>query len=488
MIARFSKDVAVYGGTDFALKLIQFAAIPLIAQALSLVEFGAYALLQVVVLLGGVLVNLGTSWAVQRFYFDADYKGRARATLVTTGLAQIIAMGLFFLAVSAGLVASGIIAVPGVGGSVVIPILALLIVLPEQLSQYCMDLSRLKFRAWSFVALAVIKNLLGFLVGLYLLIVADLGLAGLLIGSLAGAWLAVPLGVWLIRDDLAPRVSREHQQALIRFGGPFVLTATAFWLFTSSDRWLLARFATVADVGLFSIAFKFASVMSMVIAAFHQAWIPTAMRMALEDPAHRAKFARVAVAWLFLLSFVALGLALFASDILRVMTPRPYWDAGPSLIMAAVALGLSGTIQVTSLGVTLEKRTGLVATGTWIAAALNIGLNLLLIPGMGALGSAFSLVLTYAYLTCFYWYWSQRLHRIPVNYAHLSFGLAVLLSCLLALALPEAEAFAVRPTLFKALVLGLVLAAAARLRLFASLARPELALVRGAGPDRLPVE
>lgn len=438
MLNRLGKDVAVYGGADLVFKLLQFLVIPIYTQRLSVAEFGILALLQVSGLLAGIAINLGVSYSVQRFYFDAGIDEARRPVLVTTGLAQLIVSGTLILSVL-GLLLHGNQAQLATEYQLAwsLVLVALLTVLPDQVAQYSLDTARLQFSPLRFCLIALVKNAIGLLLGLWLLLQHDMGVLGLLVGNLAAALLAAPLGLWLIRQDLTLRIDRSYVAMMLRFGGPFVFTAAAYWVFASMDRWLLAEFSDPVQVGLFSIAFKFASVLTLVVTAFHQAWIPIAMRMARDDPEYRRRFAAIFNAWFFVLALMALGLALFADEVMMLLTPEPYWAAAPVMAIGAAAIAISGTTQITSLGLTLEKRTFSIALGAWLAAVANVLLNILLIPRLGASGSAIATLIAYALLTLFFLWGSQRHHPLPLHYGRLSYGLLIVAAALAAPLIPD---------------------------------------------------
>ena len=438
MLNRLGKDVAVYGGADFVFKLLQFVVIPIYSQRLSVAEFGILALLQVSALLAGIVINLGVSYSVQRFYFDADIPEERRPALVTTGLVQLLVSGTLILSLLGLLLHynQGQLATEYQLPWALV-LVALLTVLPDQVAQYSLDTSRLQFSPLRFCLIALVKNAVGLLLGLWLLLQHDMGVLGLLAGNLAAALLAAPLGLWLIRQDLTLRIDRSYVVMMLRFGGPFIFTAAAYWVFASMDRWLLAELSDAVQVGLFSIAFKFASVLTLVITAFHQAWIPVAMRMARDDPNYRQLFAAIFNAWFFLLALTALALALFADEVMMLLTPEPYWAAAPAMAIGAAAIAISGPTQITSLGLTLEKRTFSIALGAWLAAAANVLLNILLIPRLGATGSAIATLIAYALLTLFFLWGSQRHHPLPLHYGRLSYGLLIVAAALVAPLIPD---------------------------------------------------
>lgn len=439
-LERLGRDVAVYGGADLLFRLAQFVALPIYAYHLSVADFGILALLTVSATLLGMLVNLGVSNAIQRFYFDPDTGEAERPLLVSSALAQLLLTGILIVGTSLlvlAAVSDEIESAYGIAWPLVL--IALLTVLPEQIAQYCLDALRLQFAPLKFVAVALVKNLLGVLLGLWFLLGEGMGVAGLLLGPLLAAAGAAPLGLVMIRRDLVARIDPAAVRRVFHFGYPYVLAGAAYWVFGSMDRWMLIELADVEQVGLFSIAFKFATLLTFLIAAFGQAWSPIAYKMAAEEPRYREYFARILSLWFFALALVGLALALFAPEIMRLLTPRAYWPATPMLAIAAAGVVLYGTTLITAMGISLEKRTMLLSAAAWTAALANLAINLVLIPRFGGVGAAVATLLSYAVLTAMMLFWSQRLHPLPLEWGRLAFcGSIVGLSVAVA-AVPPAQ-------------------------------------------------
>lgn len=460
MLKALAKDVAIYGAGEFVFKFIAFAVFPIYAHVLSVAEFGIWALLQVTVLLLGYFASVGVSQAMQRYYFDAAAGEGREASIVSTGLVQLLASAV--VVTTGAMLAVWAFAAPlaaDYGIALPVALLALAAIVPDQLLQYCLDVLRIHFTPLKFLALSFAKNVIGTLVALYLLLVEGAGLAGLFVGLLAGSLAAVPIGLWLIRRDLAWHYSPVIGRALLAFGGPLVFTSVAHWVYTSLDRWMLAEMTTPEEVGLYSVAAKFATILTFVISAFAQAWTPFAIRMARDDPDHQAFFGRVLSLWSFAIAFGALGIALFAGEALTLLTPPVYWPATPIVPLLVAGVAIYGTTLVTALGITLAKRTSLFAIGTWLAAAINVGLNLVLIPRYGAVGTAAATLFAYFALTAFCLVSTQRLHPIPLERGKLCYS-AVLIGLAAASAAVDFGAFNVTGVIVKTGILLLALAGA----------------------------
>jgi O-antigen/teichoic acid export membrane protein len=427
MLKKLVRDVAIYGSGDFAIKLLSFAVFPIYAHVFTVEQFGMMSLVTTTAGFVAIFLNMGSSHAVQRFYWDPGTKEAERPILVSTGLWMLIAGAVALTSVILLLVYS-------VRGPIlerygilwIFLLLALASNVPSEILQFSQNVLRLHFAPWRFTVVSACNNLFGVLLGLFFILYLDKGLTGLFLGGFTALTLSVPLGLWLIREELKPRFDTAWAVKLFQFGYPFLFSGLAYWIFGSLDRWMLSELSNNTEVGWYSIAFKLATAMVLVNSAFGQAWSPYAVKVYADDPDYRKVFSRVLSYLFFGLTMAGLGLSLFGREVLMLTTPEPYWNAATALGIVAMSMALAGTQQITGIGISLERRTHLFSVGAWTTAILNFLLNMILIPLWGATGAALATLMSYAALSGMYAYWTQQLHPIPLQKGKLTFSLVVL--------------------------------------------------------------
>ena len=166
-------------------------------------------------------------------------------------------------------------------------------------------------------------------------------------------------------------------------------------------------------MGLYSVAARLTAVMAFACTALSRAWSPRAYDIYTNDPHYPEIFSKMLVYVVIFFSFLAIGFSTFARDALRILaTPKFYnasWSVGP-LALGAVAYA---STQITASGIGLEKKTKYIMYFAWFTAAINLGLNLLLIPLYGHMGAAIATMISYFVLTIVYYIITQRLHPLP---------------------------------------------------------------------------
>ena len=423
IIHRLAKDVVIYGGSDFATKILTFVAFPIVAAALSPKGFGALELLLTIMGLLGVVVNCGLNNAVQRFYWDKDTLSTQQPAIVTSGLVAQLIFGVTAVIIGALMVLIFFPRVQTQGWPFtwIALVAALFVMALSQWSQYILDVTRLHFAPWRFFAIALISRLATVSFGLIAIVFWGLGIDGFLVAQAVVLLLVLPMAIWLIRKDVKLAwFDINRLKELVNFGYPFIFVGLAYWLFGSTDRWMLASMTSVEEVGIYSVAFRFASIVLFVSIAFGQAWSPIAIKIQTDHPEeYRAIFGEVLLLLFFLMLAVGGAVALFSGELINFIMPAEFITSSLPLSILCFGIVLQATQQVTAIGISIEKKTHLFAYIAWATAAVNFVLNWLLIPAFGATGAAWATLISYLILTISYTGFTQRLHPIIIPWGRL---------------------------------------------------------------------
>lgn len=288
----------------------------------------------------------------------------------------------------------------------------------SQWSQYILDVIRLHFAPWRFFVIALVSRVGTMLFGLVAVVSLGLGIDGLLVAQVIVLAFVLPVALLLIRKDINfSKINIIWFKELVQFGYPFIFASFAYWLFGSMDRWMLASMHSVEEVGIYSVAFRFASIVLFVSTAFGQAWSPIAMKIRTDHPdSYRIIYGQVLLLLAFVTLIVGGTLALFSGELISLIMPQEYLKSSLPLVILCFAIIFQSSQQVTAVGISLEKKTYIFARLAWLAAVINFIGNYILIPHFGASGAASATLISYIVLTVSYFYCTQKLHPIVVNW------------------------------------------------------------------------
>ncbi|MFQ5789632.1 MAG: polysaccharide biosynthesis C-terminal domain-containing protein, partial [Acidobacteriota bacterium] len=196
--------------------------------------------------------------------------------------------------------------------------------------------------------------------------------------------------------------------------------------------------ATRAEAGLYHVGYVFGTGVKFFLSPFELAWSPFVYSLLGQKDAPRtiARLATYATAVLFALGLV---LAVLAREILTFMTHPRFHEAHPVIPVVALAYVLQGLFIFTSIGIGISKKAYYYPILSFSAAAVNVGLNFLLIPRLGMMGAAWSTVAGYGLMAGLGITFSQRHYPIPFEWRRIGLlGLAGALAYGASLAAPPA--------------------------------------------------
>ena len=117
---------------------------------------------------------------------------------------------------------------------------------------------------------------------------------------------------------------------------------------------------------------------------------------------------------------LAVALAVYAGQIVALIAPPSYSPAATVVPLIVVAYALFGLYLMMVTGMGVSKRTVPMAWIGGAAAALNIGLNLLLIPIWGMQAAAATTVAANLVLVGGSWFYSQKVYPIPYDWSRIA--------------------------------------------------------------------
>lgn len=395
IIKRLGRDYVLYGlGLGFSHGL-PFLLLPVFTRILTPGEYGAVELLTSLGLVFASIMDMG-QLSAQGVYFFQNNPGQAgRSALVTSVFGLRGASGLAALALALPLapLLGRFFSLDGV--TVLSLGLALVAAYCFQVLLQGQDLLRLTARPYLYVAIAALHALLAS-TGAIGLIRAGLGYRGYFLGFAVASSLCAVVLWYSQRAFLAPvRQAWSRWRECLRFGLPLLPAALAMDVLCSVDRWLVARFLSPEELGLYAVAYRFALVMGMAVAAFRQAWFPIAMQSLWDEEGERL-FRDVSRYYLGAAVAGVLALTAAAPYLFRLMAPAQYASAAPLVGVLAWYPVCFGLYALVGCAILRAEKTWLAAVVTAAGAAANVALGWVLIPAYGLLGAAVSSALSFS--------------------------------------------------------------------------------------------
>lgn len=408
-IRRLLTQSTLYGGALVASKLLVLLLLPVYTRTLTPTEYGVLGLLltSAAVTTGVVALGLGTALVREAVLTDAH---SPRTFAVTTLLwhattsAAVFALLAAFARPLAGLLLDD----PDRAGWIRLTALnALLNVIA--LAPTSMLRVRERMGTLGLVRVGQFALLAG--LNLAVLLVLDGGVGGLLVSEVVVAAIGAVALLLLARDDLGGRPDREALGRLLRYGLPLVPAGIFGVALQAADRYVLNAHDLGDELGIYTMVYRFGFLLAVLVSALQLSW-PQVMFPAAKEPDAPRRFGHAYS--LVIAAIVGLGVALIAATppVIALLTPPAYWTGIGLVPIVVVAYVLHGIHAVVGHVLYQTGHTGRVAVTLGVAAAANLGLNLVLVPTRGMWGAAEATLYAYVLLLGMTLVLSQRVFPV----------------------------------------------------------------------------
>lgn len=366
---------------------------PILAYVLGPTEFGslasAIALHQVLTVLA--LLGLDQALVLHRAESGDDRSARG---LVTVGI--LLAMSITLIVGVTGPLWSPAL---GFGHFSSLVVATILWTAPGAGVQVILSLLLAEDRLRPFTLISGISAVGGQVVGIALLLFVHKDANTYAWGGVVSQFGAMFIGIAVTRPGFRGFVRWPVVWRAIKLGVPLAMSGLAFFVLNAGDRIVIQRFLGAAEVGRYQVAYTVGYVVVLLVSFTGSAWTPRFAAVGTDEA--RWKLSTQSRDELYrLLVPMILGITLAAPIALRVVAPPTF---RPQTLLVVVFLVAMAAFPVAASGATgrvmvISRRGKALAIIAGIAAAVNVGLNILLVPWIGIAGSAMATFLAFGLL------------------------------------------------------------------------------------------
>ena len=185
-------------------------------------------------------------------------------------------------------------------------------------------------------------------------------------------------------------VLKKRLQTMLAFGGPLAINSVMQWLLTGLTQIMIAHMLGTYFNGLFSVAIKFATFISLFVSVFEYAWLELAYELAKSS--NSAEYYRRVINMLF-------GVLVFSSSILMLVIKIifPYFIAPaykealeviPYIVVYASTTSLASFLASIYMS---YKKVNIITISSLLSGVVNLLLIVVLIPVVNFHGAMIAL-------------------------------------------------------------------------------------------------
>ncbi len=273
-------------------------------------------------------------------------------------------------------------------------------------------------KAMKFALMTILAFSLEVICILFFVIVEKQEAEGLLKGKMIATMLMLPIYIYIIKKNSIFSFNQDYIKSILTFSLPMLLVLLTSWVNNMSNRIFIEQFFNLTEVGLFSIAFKITSVVSIFLGALFTAYNPMFYRLANDTNQSQAKAKIVELHNLLAIVVLLAGflLVFFAKEIIILLLDEKYQESVnyiPILTLSVILVQLTG---FHNLMIYQNKKSNIIMIIALIGSIFSITLNFIFIPSFGAYGAAWVAVVTSTIILLITIYASKQHYYIQINY------------------------------------------------------------------------
>ena len=384
-----SKNILLFTLSGFIPKILSFVLVPIYTNVLTTSEYGIADLITTTVSLLIPIFTLDIQDAVMRYALDEQNKKEE----VFSAAMHIIFIGSILVGVGTIIVAC--FQISSFSGSYLFffAIMYIITATHNSVTLFCKGIEKVNI----IVISSILNSAITLIANILFLTVFHWGLNGYLLANTIGSFVALIycfIGAKLYKFVKA-HVNKLLLKDMLIFSTPIIFSVIAWWINSSSSRYIITGLLGVGASGLFAIAYKIPNLLAVFQNVFSQAWSISAVKeFDKEDKDgfignmyNLISFCMIAVCSIIMLLNVPCSKILYSNEFFEA------WIFIPPLLIATVFNAIA--LFVGSI-FTAIKDTKILSLSTIIGSVVTIALNVLLISLFGAYGASIAALIGYS--------------------------------------------------------------------------------------------
>ncbi len=188
--------------------------------------------------------------------------------------------------------------------------------------------------------------------------------------------------------------SKAERKRYLGYALPLIPNQISWWILSASDRTVILWKMGVAFNGIYSIASKFSNLYSVMYNIFNLSWTEL-VSVHFNDEDREKSFSELQDMVVKLLICLYLGIVSIMPLVFPIMINKEYADAYYQIPILMIGVFFSAMIGVMSAYYIADKNTKVIAKTSMICAAINLVLDIFLMPFIGLFAASIASAIAY---------------------------------------------------------------------------------------------
>ena len=389
------KHTFLYSVGKILPQFIGFLLLPIYTSVLTTKEYGIIESLYIVTMVLTIFFSLASERSMFRLYYDYKTKLDKQLFIGNLSIIVIIAssclLGLTFLfSNQVSLIFKDIPFNPFFIFAILTSFLMTFSFIPQTL--YQVEKQPIKF-----LILSISTFVTSTLFILYFILYQQQGAIGLIKGRFFGYLCIFPFNLLIIYKASSFKIKKRVIKNILNFSIPMIPILLTAWILNMSNRIFIEQYFSLIEVGIFSLAFRISSIVTIVLGGLFTAFNPVFYSLSNDNiniEESKNKLYNLCKIISFTVLFTCFSVCLVSKEIISLFFDKSYSPAIgliPLIIVSILLVNISGLFN---LMIYQEKKPKTIMYISIVGAFLSILLNFLLVPRYGMIGAAYASIIT----------------------------------------------------------------------------------------------
>lgn len=215
-----------------------------------------------------------------------------------------------------------------------------------------------------------------------------------------------------LKLNYSKTLAREN----LKFSMPLIPSIFAISIINQIDRFFIKEISGEEALGIYAIGVSFGMIITFFLYSFEQVVIPKIYKKLSDKENLKNNHSQlVGFTKVYVILIFSLAIILFIGSYLLFelnFLPAKYSPARQYIFWVTIAYGLWGICTILTPYINFSKKTKYLLVAAVIGSIINLIGNYFLITQYGAIGAAYSKVITFGIMVILYWYFGQKLQNM----------------------------------------------------------------------------
>lgn len=419
-LKELTKDTAVYGISTIVGRFLGFLLVPFYTNTIGINDFGIYSNVYAYLAFLNILYIYGMDAAFLKYSSLAspEEKKNVFSTPFLSVIVSTLILSAFLLLFRSSFIS--LMEIPAVYDDLFYYLI--LILLFDTLALVPFANLRLQRKSVKFSVIKLLNILINLALNLILILKYKMGIEAIFISNLAASVFSFVVLIPDIFRNLKFKINTDILKKMLNFGLPYLPASLAAMIVQVIDRPVVLAMTDTGTLGVYQANYKLGIFMMLFVSMFQYAWQPFFLSNA-KDKNAKEIFSKILTLFLLVAGFIWIILTLFVDmfakfEIYHGRTIIGERYLGGLYIVPVVLLGylFHGMYVNFQAGIYIEEKTKYFPVVTGLGAAVNVAVNIALIPVLNIMGAAIATLASYMVMATGLFLFSQKVYRINYEY------------------------------------------------------------------------